>query len=262
MTSIVLALALVAATIAPPVQDLAGNRLEAFAATPSQGPEGAPPLHCATNRDWCAEISRDVDQNTSALHVFTGTPTGQPPAATLDLGSDDNDDLALWPSIVRIAGPESAVIIGVQRHASTSYSGGGGGATQLQLIRVVGDEAKPMLTAPISGSLMIRACFDERDMKARRGACHDEYSFGGDLTLDPATVSGPPRFVFETQATAFPAGASRYGDSRARSRLRKSDLTPTRDPVCSYRRVFALDEASDAYAPDAPLPDCSDYTMP
>lgn len=262
MTSIVLALALAAATIAPPAQDLAGNRFETFAATPPQGPEGAPPLHCTADRRWCAQISPDVDQNTSTLYVFAGTPAGQPPAASLDLGDNDNDDLTLWPSIVRIAGPEAGVIVGVERHVATSYSGGGGGATQLQLIRVVGDEAKPMLTAPISGSLMIRACFDERDMRARRGACHDEYSFGGDLTLDPTTVSGPPRFAFETQATAFPAGASRYGDSLARGRLRKSDLKPTRDPACSYRRVFALDAASDAYAPDTPLPDCSDYTAP
>jgi hypothetical protein len=262
MTSILLALVLGAATMAPPAQDQVGNRLEAFAATPPQGPEGAPPLHCTADRGWCAEISRDVDQNTSVLHVFAGTPTGQPPAATLDLGSDDNDDLALWPSIVRLAGPEPGVIVGVQRHTSTSYSGGGGGATQLQLIRVLGDEAKPMLTAPISGSLMIRACFDERDMKARRGACHDEYSFGGDLTLDLSTASGPPRFLFETRATAFPAGASRNGDSTARGRLRASDLKPTLDPACSYRRVFALDPASDVYAPDSALPDCSDYTVP
>ncbi|TCS02879.1 hypothetical protein [Caulobacter sp. BK020] len=262
MTSILLVLVLAATTIASPAQDLAGNRLEAFAATPPQGPEGAPPLHCTADRDWCAEISRDVDQNTSMLHVFTGTPTGQPPAATLDLGSDDNDDLTLWPSIVRIAGPGSEVIIGVQRHASASYSGGGGGATQLQLIRVVGDEAKSMLAVPISGSLMIRACFDERDMKARRGACHDEYSFSGDLTLDPTTAQGPPRLLFETLATAFPAGASRNGDSTARGRLRESDLKPTRDPACSYRRVFTLDPVSDVYTPDSPLPDCSDYTAP
>jgi hypothetical protein len=266
MTPIVLALLLAAPASVPPSRDLAGNRFEAFAATPPQGPEGAPPLHCTADRAWCAEISRDVDQNTSALHVFAGTPTGQTPVAILDLTPDstggDNDDLALWPSIIRVAGPEPSVIVGVERHVTTSYSGGGGGATELQLIRVLGEAAKPVLTAPISASLMIRACFDERDMKARRGACHDEYSFGGDLTLDPTTASGPPRLLFEAQATAFPAGASRNGDSTARGRLRQSDLKPTPDPACSYRRVFTLDPASDAYTPDTPLPDCSDYTVP
>ncbi|MDR6530875.1 hypothetical protein J2800_001614 [Caulobacter rhizosphaerae] len=261
MTSILLALALGAATMAPPAQDQAGNRLEAFAATPPQAPEGAPPLYCTADRDWCAEISRDVDQNTSALHVFAGTPTGQPPAATLDLGSDDNDDLALWPSIVRIAGPESGVIVGVERHVSTSFSGGGGAATQLQLIRVRGDQAKPVLNAPVFGSLLIRACFGERDFWLRRGACHDEYNFAGDLTLDPTTAVGPPRLVFATKATTFPAGALRAGDA-ARGRLRARDLITVPDPACSYRRIFAFDPASDAYAPDRPLPECEAYTVP
>jgi hypothetical protein len=79
MTSIVLALILAAATVAPPAQDLAGNRIEAFATAPAKGNEGAPPLHCTADRRWCAEISRDVDQNTSTLHVFAGTPAGRPP---------------------------------------------------------------------------------------------------------------------------------------------------------------------------------------
>jgi hypothetical protein len=262
MTPIVLALVLAASTVAPPAQDLSGNRLETFAPLPPNGVEGAPPLNCTADHGWCAQISRDVDQNTSTLYVFAGLPPAHQPVAMLALGDDDNDDIALWPSIVRIAGSEPSVLVGVERHVSTSYSGGGGGATELKLVRVVGEEAKPVLTAPVTGSLMIRACFDERDMRARRGACHDEYSFGGDLTLDPTTASGPPRLLFETQATAFPAGASRNGDSTARGRLRQKDLVPTRDPACSYRRVFTLDPASDVYAPDSPLPDCSDYTVP
>ena len=262
MTPIALALVLAVATATPPAQDLAGNRLEAFAALPPNGVEGAPPLYCTVDRGWCAQISRDVDQNTSTLYVFAGLPPAHQPVASLDLGDDDNDDIALWPSIVRIAGVQPGVLVGVERHVSTSYSGGGGGATELKLVRVTGEEARPVLTAPIAGSLMIRACFDERDMKARRGACHDEYSFGGDLTLDPTTASGPPRLLFATQATAFPAGASRNGDSTTRGRLRQRDLVPTRDSACSYRRVFALDPVSDVYAPDSPLPDCSDYTVP
>jgi len=261
MTSIVLALILAAATIAPPAQDQAGNRLEAFAATPPQGPQDAPPLHCTADRGWCAEISRDVDQNTSVLHVFAGTPTGQPPAATLDLGGDDNENLALWPSIVRMARPELGVLVGVERHVSTGYSGGGGESTQLQLIRVRGDQAKPVLTAPVFGSLLIRACFGERDYWLRRGACHDEYDFAGALALDPTTAVGPPRLVFATKATTFPAGALRAGDA-ARGRLRVRDLVTVPDPACSYRRIFAVDAASGVYAPDSPLPECSAYTVP
>lgn len=154
------------------------------------------------------------------------------------------------------------MFIGVERHVATSYSGGGGGATQLELIRVLDDEAKPVLTAPIRAALTIRACFDERDLRARRGACHDEYGFTGGLALDPATASGPPVFVFETRATAFPAGASRHADSSARGRLRRRDMVHAPDPVCSYRRIMSFDPETEIYAPDAALPDCSAYTVP
>jgi len=263
MTSIVLALALAAsATTTASVQDLAGNRLEAFNALPPQGPEGAPPLHCTADRSWCAEISRDVDQNISTLHVFSGTPTGQPPAATIDLANGgDDEDYALWPSIVRVAGQRPGVLVGVEHHVSTSYSGGGGGATRLELVQVTGDLARSVLTTPVSGSMLIRACFGQRDFWLRRGACHDEYSFSGELTLDPTTAVGPPRLVLQTRATTFPAGALRAGDA-ARGRLRARDLITVPDPACSYRRIFAVDAASDLYAPDRPLPECEAYTVP
>jgi hypothetical protein len=50
----------------------------------------------------------------------------------------------------------------------------------------------------------------------------------------------------------------RTGDSRARGRLTRRDLVWWRDPACSYARRFAPDAAGH-YAPDAPLPACSDY---
>jgi hypothetical protein len=262
MTSIVLALILAAATVAPPAKDLAGNRIEAFATAPAKGDEGAPPLHCTADRRWCAEISRDVDQNTSTLHVFAGTPAGQPPTATFDLANGgDDEQFALWPAIVRLAGPHPGALIGVEHHVSTSYSGGGGGATRLELIQVKGETARSVLTAPIGGALLIRACFGQRDFWLRRGACHDEYDFAGEVTLDPTTAVGPPRLVLQTKATTFPAGALRAGDA-ARGRLRARDLITVPDPACSYRRIFALDAASGAYVPNSPLPDCSDYTVP
>ena len=34
-------------------------------------------------------------------------------------------------------------------------------------------------------ALMIRACFGEDDAQRRRGACHDEYNFGGTLVIAP-----------------------------------------------------------------------------
>ncbi|HWW26533.1 MAG TPA: hypothetical protein VNZ85_11625 [Caulobacter sp.] len=263
MPSIMLALAVAAsATTTAPVQDVAGNRLEAFGALSPQGPEGAPPLHCTADRRWCAQISRDVDQTISTLQVFAGTPTDQPPATTFDLANGgDDEDYALWPSIVRLAGPHPGVLVGVEHHVSTSYSGGGGGATRLELVQVTGNTARSVLTTPISGSMLIRACFGQRDFWLRRGACHDEFGFSGELTLDPTTAVGPPRLVLQTRATTFPAGALRAGDA-APGRLRARDLITVPDPVCSYRRIFAVLAASDVYAPDRPLPECEAYTVP
>lgn len=250
MTPFLLMLALAAT---PPVQrDLAGNRLEAFAPAPADAARS-----CSLDRRWCARI----DPETAELLVFAGAGTQAVARRALDQG-EEGGELVLWSRIVRLAGP--GVFIGVEHRTHASYSGGGGGASTLELIRVAPGEADPktVLTLPIEGSLMIRACFDEKDQARRRGACHDEYDFAATLTLDPQTSAGPPRFRLATVATAFPAGVSRNADSTQRGRLSKRDLVKTRDPACSYRRVLTLDAKTGAYAPDRPLPNCEDYTVP
>lgn len=270
MTPILLILALAAAAPASPQQDLAGNRLEVFAPRPDLTKENGPPLHCTHDQAWCAEISRDVDLDESTLHVFAGLPGGGAPEGgraviSHPLARTSDEDFALWPRIVRLAGPDGGLFLGVEHQTRTSYSGGGGSATALELIRLNATEpeaARTVLTLPIAGSLLIRACFGERDMDLRRGACHDEYSFAAALALDPQTASGPPRLVFEAEATTYPAGVSRDGDSTARGRLRKSDLVHARDPACSYRRIMTFDPTTNTYAPDAALPDCEAYTVP
>jgi hypothetical protein len=55
---------------------------------------------------------------------------------------------------------------------------------------------------------------------------------------------------------------SRSEDSLEQSPLTEADLVVTRDPKCSFERRFVFDPASALYRPDAPLPDCSDYTAP
>lgn len=252
---------LLAATPAHVIQDQAGNRLEPFLAVSQPSAAGAA-LHCTADRRWCAEIRRDNDQAAAELRLFAGAPNGEPPVASRALGEDGDDAPVLWPSIVRLAGADAGVMIGVERRVSTMYSGGGGSAGALELLRVSGGQVTPMLSAPIAGSLMIRACFSERDVWLRREACHDEYRFDASLSLDPTTAAGPPRLTFEARATTFPAGVSRSSDSGARGRLRAADLVETVDPTCSYRRLFAFDPAAGAYAPDKVLPDCSDYTVP
>lgn len=258
-----LILALVAMTPAPPSTDSAGNRLETFAARPD--PTGDDALHCTPDRRWCAQISRDADSGASTLDVFAGEPGGGPPLLTRALDKTEDENLGLWPRAIRLAGPGEAVMIGVEHRTSTSYSGGGGGATTLELIRLAASApgaARTVLSIPLSASLLIRACFDEKDQYRRRGACHDEYSFGTDVNLAPRTPDGTPRLVITTEATTFPAGSSRDGDSTTRGRLSPRDLVRARDPRCSYRRVMTLDPATGLYAPDTPLPDCEAYTVP
>lgn len=269
MTPLLLIIALAATTPTPKPpptgQDLAGNRLEAFTPRPDLMKPGGPPLLCTDDARWCAEISRDVDSDESELHVFAGLPTGGRPAVVYPLTRTEDEAFALWPRLVRLAGADGGLFIGVERQTHTSYSGGGGSASTLELLRVSPaqpEAARTVLTLPIAASLMIRACFSEMDQHRRRDACHDEYSFDATLTLDPRGAAGPPRLVVETEATAFPAGASRDGDSTTRGRLRARDLVKARDPACSYRRVMTFDPETDAYAPDAPLPNCEAYTVP
>ena len=85
---------------------------------------------------------------------------------------------------------------------------------------------------------MIRACFGERDMRTRAGACHDLYEFSGALTLDAATRPGGPRFRLATRARTFPGRIGREDDNSAK-RLTKRELVWARDPVCSYARLLS-----------------------
>jgi hypothetical protein len=266
MTPLPLILALAATTPVPKPppaeQDLAGNRLEAFTQRSDLMKAGGPTLLCTADQRWCAEISRDVDTNQSELHVFASPPKGQA-AVRHALTKTDDEEFALWPRLIRLA--DGGLFIGVEHQTTASYSGGGGSASTLELLRVSAarpEAAKTVLTLPIAASLTIRACFDEKDQYKRRDACSDEYSFDAALKLDPKTAAGPPKLMVETEATAYPAGASRDRDSTTRGRLRQRDLVVTRDPACSYRRVMILDPKTQAYAPDAPLPDCEAYTVP
>ncbi|MGY4398608.1 hypothetical protein ACVWZA_003816 [Sphingomonas sp. UYAg733] len=259
--------------------DRAGNRIEAFAAIkPQPGDKvagkkvvdeasaSASALHCTADRKYCAQLSRDVDANVWTLHVFDRLPApdGAVPVASFAIPDESGDArVAIWPHIVVEASAGARVLIGVETTASTSYSGGGASATMLQLIALNSAAGmKPVLSVPSGGWAMIRACFSEADMAKRAGACHDEYAFDGDLTLDPAVASGPPRFLFTTSAKSFPGRVSRQADSLAAAPLRKKDVKWAVDPLCSYRRTLSFDAATGSYALDNPLPTCDDYLVP
>ena len=156
------------------------------------------------------------------------------------------------------------VLVGGIVSFSSMYSGGGADASTLQLARVrhLQDDIQvddDVLTVPWQGNASIRACFSEQDARQRAGACHDEYSFSAKLGLDPA-AQAMPVLRYQTVATRFPAGASRFEDSLAKGPLKKKDLRTEQDPACSYTRLFRFSEGM--FHPDQALPDCAGYTEP
>jgi hypothetical protein len=122
MTPLLLMLALAATAPAPAERDLAGNRLEAFAPRPDLMKPDGPPLLCAADQRWCAEISRDVDRDESELHVFAGPPTGGQPAVRHALTKTDDEEFVLWPRLIRLAGDDGGLLIGVEHRTTPRTS--------------------------------------------------------------------------------------------------------------------------------------------
>jgi hypothetical protein len=216
---------------------------------------------CTGDRSWCVSLSAPQDEGEQTLPIVRAGPTATPPPPREETFSDQT--YAAWPNLILLK--DGSFLAGIEARTSTGYSGGGGSATELRLFRIAPDgqaAATPVLRVPIGAFLMIRACFNEHDMKARRGACHDEYSFAGSIALAPDAASGLPALAYVSEANVFPRGVSRMEDSTGKARLKKSDLVRERDPKCSIARRFRFDAATGTYQPDTPLPDCSDYTIP
>lgn len=214
---------------------------------------------CSTKGGWCVSLTPAAGMDglrTPVVARYTGKLAFVPPEMS------EGESYAVWTNLVVLA--QGRFIAGVETRLSTSYSGGGGSATDLRLFRVSEDDrssAAPILTLPVQGSLLIRACFSEADTETRGEACHDEYGFTGTVTVEP--VDGEmPVIIYATQAWAFPRGASRDEDSSNRGPLAPADLVRTRDDRCSFSRRFQFDDASGRYEADRPLPDCSAYTVP
>ena len=251
------------AAVEQPAADPAGNSIEPLRAErqapPASGAEPLPATVCTTARRWCATVRRDGESGPWALLIYPQGrgARGEPVRHRLEPGEEEADEVSVWPFLVREA--DGALLVGIKYYRRTMYSGGGAGVERLQLLRLAGDAVPvPVLETPIGASAMVRACFSEEDMRQRAEACHDEYEFNGSLTLDPATAAGRPRFILTARARTYPGRVSRDEDSAERPPLRRRDLIWWRDPACSYTRRFAPDGAGH-YAPDAPLPACSDY---
>lgn len=261
--------------------DRAGNRLQALIEQPTSADDDdafVSARYCSADEQWCLRTRRvEADAVLEVEHQPAGDAEPRLRVIPLPAGGSPAHPKP-WPFIVRmgpgIGAPQvprdrqqaalENVLVGVLEDASTGYSGGGANATTLRLGRIYhqddGIQIDPeVLLLPVEGAASIRACFGEADIQARAGACHDEYSFSATLRLDPAG-QGMPVLRYGTTATRYPAGVSRRRDSLAGPPLRARDLRIQTDRVCTYQRLLRFD--GQRYQPDAPLPDCAEFTEP
>lgn len=281
-----LALATDAALAARPADgfaDRAGNRLEALieqpaTTAPDADERDASPRYCTADHQWCVRTRADAGDGTAQLEVEHHVAgDAEPRMRFVPLtGLTESGSVRPWPFIVRMApgigapqvpaDPAQAqlqnVLVGVLDEATTGYSGGGASASTVRLARIYHQDDgvqvdADVLVLPADGNASILACFSAADTTQRAGACHDEYTFSADVTLDPAG-QGMPVLRYRTTATRYPAGVSRREDSLAKPPLRRKDLRTEAVAACSFLRVLHFDGTR--YQPDSPLPDCADYT--
>ncbi|MFH1804647.1 MAG: hypothetical protein ABID63_07160 [Pseudomonadota bacterium] len=224
---------------------------------------------CTKDGQWCVGMISGGEGDVGLIVTNGGETVGEMALSANEGDLWYDESFEIWPGIIR---PESGegitegpVLIGIERGERASYSGGGASAAMLEMIRISpmeAEAAKTVLSVPASTYKMIRACFNEQDVDHRRGACHDEYVLEGKITPDRQTVNGLPMLRYDAEASSFPRGVSLHTDSTTMPPLKESDLAYETDPACTYSRLFHFDREAGIYQPDAPLPDCSDYTIP
>ena len=228
---------------------------------------------CTPDRRVCLQIVGGEEDAAAPAQLVVTEPQPQPgtqlrgDGGTIALPplAEGRETLALWGQVIPIAGNAEdaegnySLLVGVVTSLSTMYSGGGGQAQRLHLFRLrlgIGTaRLEPELfSAPLTGSVLIRACFAEADSARRRGACHDDYRFDARLGVDPQPDpdSALPRLTYTTRATAYPRTARRMDDSSAAPPLRAADLAHWRDPVCSYTRTLRYNPPTERYEMDRP----------
>lgn len=226
---------------------------------------------CLPDKSLCLDVPVSTEASDGGL-VLTAPATGEADDLALPFGRDDGQTLSLWPHLIAVpsaGGAEAGsrqYLMGVVVGTSTMYSGGGGHGSRLHLLRLdttpsntrLGDE---VLDVVWDSTLMIRACFSEQDMKDRREACHDEYSFTGALAAGPTEAGELPALTYRSVATTYPR-PSRRSEDNSELRLEAADLVHAKDPECSYERTLRYNPATSRYEMNRPAPDCSDYTTP
>lgn len=229
---------------------------------------------CLPDKSLCLELAKaGGDGDAAGSLIVTSPASGRVDTLPLPYGPDDGQGLELWPVLVAVpkgveagSADRSEYLVGIVTEQRTMYSGGGGSGGRLHLLRLAQTPANVALGGEVldvewDSSLMIRACFSEKDMKDRLGACHDEYSFKGVLAAAPDDGGELPSLTYRSFATAYPQTSRRTEDNSGQ-KLKKSDLAQWSDPECSYTRTLRYNPATARYEMDRAAPDCSVYTTP
>ena len=219
-----------------------------------------PGLECTQDGLWC------VSNGGTHMSVLSRTADGKL-AERARLPLENDEDLRIesspWQTIVRSRqnGRPEQVLVGIKRRQSESYSGGGGSLTELQLFSIGASRnaATAGVSAPLESSFMIRACFTPEDEKSRRGACHDEYHFAGELNLAKSRRSGEVSLLFKGRAETYPGRRNRMDDSSMEPPLRKSDLVWALDADCTFQRYIRWSPSTGALTWSRPLPSCESF---
>ena len=275
LTPLLLALATPAAPPAPPPPGTAPSAQAAMIDLPAGAAEGQ---RCLPD-GRCLEVRTAGAAGPAAVQLVVHYPAADGREdAVLDLPFTAGEWVGadLWPHAILLPTDdatdtttgEDSRIIGVIVTARTMYSGGGGAGGRLHLLLLGGrGSGVPRLEGELldivwDSDLMIRACFSERDMRERRGACHDEYAYHADLAPAPQPGGNPPDLRYTAVATSYPRTARRDQDSSDQPRLTRADLTAVVDSECSYTRLLRFNPATSRYEMERPAPDCSAYTTP
>jgi len=234
---------------------------------------------CLPDRSLCLEMPGGDDGSSRQLLISSSVSgdagaSGEAGKVSLSLPyGSDGQALSLWPNLIPVprvsedgAPLPSEYLVGVIEEVRAMYSGGGGSGGRLHLLRLgaapdaigLDDE---VLDVVWDSSLLIRACFSEKDMEDRLGACHDDYGFKATLTAAPHDGGELPALTYRSFATAYPQTSRRTEDNSGQ-KLKKSDLAQWSDPECSYTRTLRYNPATSRYEMDRPAPDCSSYTTP
>lgn len=242
------------------------------AAAPADGPvialvkdEGD--RQCLPDKSLCLQIPTVAEDGGGDTALIVTPAEGEATTVALP-GLYDAEKLELWPNVIAFKEGDGTprYLVGILGRMNAMYSGGGGSGARLHLYQFssvpgatgLGDE---VLNVVWDGSLMIRACFSEQDMKDRLEACHDEYDFNATLSAAPADGAALPPLTYRAVATTFPRNSRRSEDNSV-GKLKRADLVRTQDPACTYERLLRYNPATVRYEMDRPAPECSDYTTP